>query len=324
LSIYKSRVADLLRIATSGTGVLPAGALHPDLVNRLASEAAKSAQHVLNMCIRALDYCPPVGVNFGDYLRALVTADSDLVPYDDKGYRVAFIEAFRRRGIYPRDVRTLSVESLRWRGAIERGDNEYFEQIAEKLRSFVSKFNYFKDRREVFERAREIKGRLHEMIANELINAPRFEEITGLAFTPQCPLDDIKRGKGNKPVFEVHSLRPSRRIGPDGETLNQVIISITQQRNVPIDKDAPENGKKAARQEEVETFTFRGGCTLILDLNSLSLRYSIKKSINDDARLEQQREFRTGVDGASLRATYFGQLDQGTYDEPFALMHRGV
>jgi hypothetical protein len=57
VTIYKSRVADLMRIATSGTGVLPAGNLHPDLVNRLAGEAAKSAQHVLTMCIRALITC---------------------------------------------------------------------------------------------------------------------------------------------------------------------------------------------------------------------------------------------------------------------------
>ena len=89
LSIYKARIADLLRIATGGTGVLPHGELHPDLVNRLAGEAPVAAGHVLNMCIRALDYCPPVDITFGDYLRALVTADRDLVPDDDLGYRVA-------------------------------------------------------------------------------------------------------------------------------------------------------------------------------------------------------------------------------------------
>jgi len=112
VSIYQSRIADLLRIATSGTGVLPVGALHPDLVNRLATEAAKSAQHILNMCIRALDYCPPVDLTFGDYLRALITADDDLVRDDDLGYRIAVVEAFRQRGIYPHDVRSLSIDSL--------------------------------------------------------------------------------------------------------------------------------------------------------------------------------------------------------------------
>ncbi len=89
--------------------------IHPDLVNRLAAEAAKAAQHVLTMCIRALDYCPPVDITFGEYLRAIITADTDCVPDDDLHYRVAFIEAFRRRGIYPRDLRTLSPDSLLWR-----------------------------------------------------------------------------------------------------------------------------------------------------------------------------------------------------------------
>ena len=102
LAIYQTRVADLLRIASGGLGVLPEGALHPDLVGRLASEAAKTAKHVLRMSIRALDYCPPVDVDFGDYLRALITADADLVPNEAYGYRIAFIDAFRRRGIYPR------------------------------------------------------------------------------------------------------------------------------------------------------------------------------------------------------------------------------
>src|SRR6187402_2024469 len=48
INIYKSRVADLLRIASNGTGILAQGELHPDLVNRLAGEASKAAGHVLN------------------------------------------------------------------------------------------------------------------------------------------------------------------------------------------------------------------------------------------------------------------------------------
>ena len=68
LMMYKSRVSDLIRIATGGTGILPQGELHPDLVNRLAVEATKTARHVLSMCIRAIDYCPPVDITFGDYV----------------------------------------------------------------------------------------------------------------------------------------------------------------------------------------------------------------------------------------------------------------
>src|SRR6185436_19307103 len=99
IALYKARIADLLRISTGGTGVLPSGALHPDLVRRLAEEAAKSAKHGLNICIRAVDYLPPVDVTFFEFLRALITADFDLVSDDHHNYRVAFVEAFRRRGI---------------------------------------------------------------------------------------------------------------------------------------------------------------------------------------------------------------------------------
>ena len=114
LTIYRSRVADLFRIATKGTGVLPAGNLHPDLVRRLAAEAAASAQGVLEMCIRALNYTPPSEVTFGDYLRAIITADYEFDPIDEQNRRVAFIEAFRRHGILPEGVRTFSQEGLLW------------------------------------------------------------------------------------------------------------------------------------------------------------------------------------------------------------------
>jgi len=142
LSIYKCRITDLLRIASNGTGILTPGELHPDLVGRLADEAAKSAQHVLNMCIRALDYCPPVDVTFGDYLRAIITADTDLYAEDELGYRIAFIEAFRRRGIYPREVRTLSQESLCWCSIHEDDQQVLFQFIASGFRFFVHHLGY--------------------------------------------------------------------------------------------------------------------------------------------------------------------------------------
>lgn len=114
---YQARIQDLVRVATGGTGRLPRGDLHPDLVGMLANEAAKAAQSVLGMCIRAIEFLPPVDVNFGDYLRALVTADHELYPEDKLGQRAVLIEAFRKRGIYPEGVRSLADESLIWEGA---------------------------------------------------------------------------------------------------------------------------------------------------------------------------------------------------------------
>ena len=111
---YQSRIEDLIRISTGGTGKLPDGDLHPDLVNRIAGEASRTAQTVLNMCIRAFEYLPPIDITFGDYLRALVTADFELSPNDENGLRANMIEAFRARGIYPDNVASLAEESLLW------------------------------------------------------------------------------------------------------------------------------------------------------------------------------------------------------------------
>ena len=149
LGVYKTRTADLYRIATEGTGVLKDGDIHPDLANRLASEAARCAQQVLQMCIRALDYCPPVGITFGDYLRAIVTADYDLNPDDPDNYRLSFVENFRRWGISPRGMLSMSVESLLWpTGADLEQDMEAsklpdledaeLEQLIERSQSILS------------------------------------------------------------------------------------------------------------------------------------------------------------------------------------------
>ena len=69
---------------------------------RVAEEAAESADYLLTMTIRALDYTPPVHVEFPDFLSALVTADHEIRPDDSKyGFRKHLINNFARYGIKP-------------------------------------------------------------------------------------------------------------------------------------------------------------------------------------------------------------------------------
>src|SRR5262249_6073341 len=156
-----NRVADLLRIASNGTGILRDGALPTDLVGRLASEAAKSARHVLQMCIRALDYTPPIDLTFGEYLRALLTADYELVPDDDLGYRIPVVDAFRDWGIIPDDVRSWSVESLVW----QRPDVELPHGLDALLAEMkVERWNLSVNRRAQFLLMEQNKAILHEWL----------------------------------------------------------------------------------------------------------------------------------------------------------------
>jgi hypothetical protein len=119
LDLYQDAIADLLRIATGGSGVLPPGRLHPDLVGRVADEAVTYADRLLGMVVRAFDYLPVVDVTFGDVVRAIVTADRVLFPDDAGRLRGTLVEAMRRRGIHPPRVTSLADAALTWPGPSE-------------------------------------------------------------------------------------------------------------------------------------------------------------------------------------------------------------
>jgi hypothetical protein len=298
LNIYKAGVADLLRIASEGTGVLPAGQLHPDLVNRLAEEAAHSAQQVLEMCIRALDYCPPVDITFGDYLRAVVTADFEFDPVDEEHHRVAFAEAFRRYGIVPDNVRTLSVDGLLWRPAADAPDEDENVVIGmvKNWAANIDSWNLSRSREELFELMRAKRAELHAFLEDKL-------DVDSA----------ILSGIDPKLKFEVHSIRPAMRIDWNGQPRLQWVIELTQR--IPQYADAAAEGRGAPPD-----YYFRGGCTLLVDADTGKVRYSVKKPLND-ARKERQRRFLLGEGNESLAATYFGDaLKEG--NEPFAMLHR--
>ena len=306
LAIYERRTADLLRLATAGSGILAPGAIHPDLVERLAREATKAARHVLTMCIRALDYCPPVDITFGEYLRAIITADCDLVEDDRLKYRVAFVEAFRRRGIYPPDVRTMSVDSLIWRTPEndERGYSGELEPLFKLLSGEVLQYVFAQsrgditERRTLFDLQRMVRKKIHNWLDNHFKKGGRADaEYMGL--------DPSKK-------FEVHAARFALRTRPDGGVVPQLLVTVLQGDNVAADATDP-NGP---------SMVFEGGSSIVADLRGRVVKYCIRKNLKSKNRLAQQQGFcMTQITNA--RSTYINTNPDNPEREPFALLHRG-
>jgi hypothetical protein len=266
------------------------------------------------MCIRALDYCPPVDITFGEYLRALITADCDLVPDDDRNYRIAFIEAFRSRGIYPPEVRTLSVESLRWNEPGARDQARLLDALpgAGKIKRVPLTWDLRNrtDREEVYKQneanAANVHGWFKRVIGKGLADQRAvIRELMGLD----------PRGGDNR--FQVHSVRPARRIGPDGQQVTDLIIEVVQRQPAWIcDGAAAAVKPKSPRKPD---FYFRGGCTMIYSLSEERVRYCVKKSLNSAARLQRQRDFLAA--NQSLYQSYFTGPGERVREQ-FALLHR--
>ena len=312
LKIVERRTRDLIRLATGGTGVLPEGELHPGLVNQLTLEACKSAKHVLHICIRALDYCPAVDITFGEYLRALITADLDLVPNDRLNYRVAFMEAFRYKEILPTDVRTVSEETLAW-SSLDYPNQDWVPSILKGL-----DFGWNRDisRSEMFALSNKNRWKLRNALEKEFAKDRDLPAQFGLL--PNVPLYNEKGEvarptKEGETTFDVFGVRPARRIAPDGDFLRtEVIVTIQQRRPIPLDGSDIKNGH----------FWFRGGTTLILDPEEGNehVRYSILKNSGSETRIERQRRTALGSSLSPLRALYFGK----PAGEPFAMMHADI
>lgn len=290
-SIYEQRAAEIVRLATGGTGVLPAGNLSAELAIRLAKEASKVARQVLEICVRALDYCPPIDITFGEYLRALITADRDLVPDDRRTYRVAFVAAFRDRGIYPSDVRNLSVDSLAW-----EPPPIPLTGIGDVLRRLSLKWDLKSKRREAYELSRDNARIFHEWLIHDVNDA----DLSALGFRRSGGPFAIGDAAGTLGGIEVHSVRPARRIGPDGQMTSDLVIEITQ----------------SFYPQAEAAFPFRGGCTLLVDIAEQRVKYFVRKRVDSAQRFRQQQE--TAMASIGFSDTY-GLASNVA--EPFAALH---
>lgn len=315
LAIFERRTGDLIRLATGGSGILAAGAIHPDLVDRLTDEACKAASHVLRMCIRAIDYLPPVDVTFGAYLRAVITADLEQIDDDRYAYRTAFIESFRHFGLLPPNLRTMSVETLQLSAAPDPRPawlDSAIEQLKIDWRSSPTRWQIYQRQNH---RAELLHGILEEYIvkggaaaAAELglrLGLPKYDSDTGRV---------VQRARPGSTTFEVRNVRAAQRVRPDGEISEQIIIVLAQRRPEPLDGKNVKDG----------FFWFRGGATLVIsprnEDHEPEIRYFIWKPLYDENRLGRERQYRGCPADQSLRALYFG--DRGIAGaEPFAALH---
>lgn len=294
IKVYNFKTADLIRIASNGSGILPEGAISPDLAKRLASEICGIANHLMNIAIRALDYCPPVDITFGEYLRALITADIEFAEADENNYRIALIDAFRSWGIFPDQVNTLSEESLQWSAAdLDNVELKALKTTADFLKDRVRDLSSINDRAEIWKRSQEIQRELHHFLMEDnnlhSLNPEQWEKwLKKLGITSQ-PLRiremegiKIKQNTNGKIPIEIHKVRPAYRVGNQGLILEQVIVTITQSITVKVDFG---NGI-------FQSVRFRGGSTIIFDRSKdFSLSYIITKSINNQSRFLKQLNY---------------------------------
>lgn len=317
LTIFRNRTADLLRLAT-GRSTPSGDELPHELVKRLAMEASKSADHVLRMCVRGLDYLPVTDLSFGEYLRAIVTADADLVPDDPRCYRVIMTDAFRRRGIYQPGWLSMAPDSLYWEAPEVTIEPEVFADLLGHL-----DLHPLFRRQHISEQAKKNRMAIHRwlMEPDDLgkATAPKWEQLLGVKLVDQS-LASVVRAKKGKPAVEVHSARVARRSGPDGQELRDLIIEVTQRRyGFDDEKKQKKADKDDAYAEKHHDFIFRGGATLVLDLTDATLRFAIRKRIDDDLRLNRLRLWNRGEQGSDIASIYFSEEAQA---EPFAFAHR--
>ncbi len=246
--IFEAKTSRLRHVFAAYQGRLPS-----EGVELLARDACQLAGQFLNILIRAIDYCPSHHCTFGEYLRAMITADTDLVADDPWAYREAMVTAFRRYGITVPDVLDLSEQSLLWKRPERPITVEALRFSQLRLDCVNGLIQWSDDARQVA--AAEALGRA--------VCTPEHGRDCGLM-----------RPGGKVEPPRVMSLRTLRRVAPDGTVNFDTVAEIVQRR-------------------AVREGYFFGGCTLVIDASGRVRYAVRKDIDSERRLLAQRRWLRT-------------------------------
>jgi hypothetical protein len=288
LVVFRRKTKRFVRLASDGTGVLRAGDLTPDLADILAEKISALASQFQALIIRAIDYCPPVDIRFGEFLRAMITADIDLVPDDPWGYREALVDAFLRRNILPRGVRNLSEQSLLW--DMPQRPHEPLASLSFGELQFAGDPACPADSDELLRQANALGA---------YVAQPHLAAEFGLV-----PPGAAGFAPGGIGLPTVMSIRSARRIGPSRQIVFDLVAEVVQRCQVI--------GPGGA------TYPVDGGCTVILGPDG-AIRYIISKSVLGAGRLERRERFLAGPGGQR-----YWKVERGAYRPKgafFSMLH---
>ena len=342
IRLYNHRTADLFRIANPFEGGQTL--LHPDLIQRLATEVMEISQNLLKICIQALDFVPPCDITFGDYIRALITADFEMAPEDDGGYRVSLIEAFREWGFQVGGVNTMSVDSLKWDSTGEMFSRDFDKNalalIIKNIRPKIRELVGLKDRENIYNKTKEINAILHAIITEGISTIEHKDEIIEKNLNKyynkydKYLIEDKKSIEDEKKNPEWNSFLKKLGLMPEMDfklKYNNIVVPYIKEFKLQVLNVRPvyRTSREGMRIDQVvvtllqtlrfknktndlDKLKFRGGCTLVFDMAEKSaLNYAIVKKLTSQRRLNVQLNYQLGMDNF--------YINQSSYlDEDFA------
>jgi hypothetical protein len=222
---------------------------------RVTEEGAETANRILTMAIRSLDYTPPVHLEFGDFLSALLTADHELHPDEyAAAVRQTILNRFASYGIYPASTVRLP----------ERG---IWKSLESDKRSAA--LNY---------------SRIH---FESMQRDP--EEVFRFVWENRSIL-----GLDKNAYTQVESVRPCIRIGEDGFMLRETVADYVQILELESDELGAYGYRLPKGVKSEDKIRLLGGGALIFDEYGhlkFHIHNHLKNLDRQNKRLEKLGEF---------------------------------
>jgi hypothetical protein len=262
---------------------------------RMAEEGQRAAEHLLGMLLRAIDYLPPVELEFPNVLDAILCGDARVSPDDSYHYRDVLQDSFEAFGIHLPDHQILDEDGTAapTPAEKERGGLELVEQSPDPDAPAQAGIHYE-----------------HLNFASLRTSA---EEVFGFMWNNASAL-----GLDLRLATRVDRVHTTTRVGPDGLVLNEVLADYTQWIRTTAGELLPGMTKPEGMDAKARVELWGGGVLVFDQFGRFRLHQ--RKLILDVDRQQRRLNDLFDRDIKDSRGG-FGASDGVRPDARFALLH---